>query len=208
MNFVCPKCNGLFAGAERWLNGKACECSPVETTASDNTVVIDARKMKKKKPTHFLDCRGVTDGGIGYASSMRPLLLSALALLLCSCVVRPAIVRTPKGGYVATMGGNFAAKVGPTIAEITTREGDTIKFMSESEDATEVPNTYILAWGAAKLAGIQASVTKNKNALSTKEVLGAQQADVAKAGIAAKGAATSEAIGAGAELVPVKVTAP
>lgn len=39
MTFVCHHCNGLLHGAEKSLNGKPCECSHVETTASDQASI-------------------------------------------------------------------------------------------------------------------------------------------------------------------------
>lgn len=99
------------------------------------------------------------------------LLLACLPLLLASCVVRPVVMNTAKGGYIASMGGVFAAKTGATVAQITTKNGDVIKFASEFEDGTEVPKYLANMYTAAKLA----EMTANSADLKT-----TTDADVAK----------------------------
>lgn len=103
-------------------------------------------------------------------------LLSLVAMLLASCVSRPMVVDKADGSTAVFMGGLVAAKAGPFIAEVTTRNGTHIKVASESEDATDVP----LALAAASVTKNAANATANvaNHAASTKSAtslgLGAQ----------------------------------
>lgn len=77
-----------------------------------------------------------------------------IALLLCSCEVAPFVKENPDGSLTASMGGVFAARRKNTVAEITTRNGNHIKFMSEEESGEDVPVAGIQAlgtYGAAKV---------------------------------------------------------
>lgn len=65
------------------------------------------------------------------------------------------MTRTAKGGYHATSGYTLLAKRQNVVAEVVTREGDTIRYSTTEENSTEVPNTYIGWWGAAKIVKIQ-----------------------------------------------------
>lgn len=91
---------------------------------------------------------------------MKALSFAFLALLsglcLSGCVGGASVTRTAKGGYHATSGYTLLAKRQNVVAEVVTREGDTIRYSTSEENATEVPNTYIGWWGAAKIAKIQA----------------------------------------------------
>lgn len=78
-----------------------------------------------------------------------------LLVSLVGCTGGASVTRTAKGGYHATSGYALLAKRENVVAEVVTREGDTIRYSTTSEDATEVPNTYIGWWGAAKIMRIQ-----------------------------------------------------
>lgn len=104
-------------------------------------------------------------------------------LLLASCTGGASITRTPKGGYHATSGFTLAAKRENVVAEVVTKEGDTIRYSTTSEDSTEVPSTWIWWKGTTKLAQInQPSVLKGTEDKTAVE-LGKQ--DVQKTQIAA-----------------------
>lgn len=89
---------------------------------------------------------------------MRTLLLLILAVLtgcyVPSCTGGASVTRTPKGGYHATSGYTLAAKRENVVAEVVTREGDTIRYSTTNEDSTEVPSTWIWWKGTTKLAKI------------------------------------------------------
>lgn len=155
MEFVCPKCNGLRHGAERWINGHVCQCKPLTawwTSAGTATLPV-----------------------------------LGMMLMLSSCVGAPSVTRTSGGGYHATMGMTVLAKRQGVVAEITTREGDRIKYIVKSEDSTTVATTWMrikLALGLAEeMAGttrdLDAGVTaRNASDNATKEVLGEQDVTV------------------------------
>ncbi len=78
-----------------------------------------------------------------------------ISILLCSCAVDPFVKDYPDGHSLASMGGVFAARRKNVVAEITTRNGNHIKFMSEEESGEDVPVTGIQAlgtYGGLKLA--------------------------------------------------------
>lgn len=114
---------------------------------------------------------------------MRTFLLLILLLSLPSCVVRPGVVHTSGGGYVAFMGAVFAAKVGPTVAQITTKDGDVIKFASESEDGTDVPLGYIAGDVTKTLSGNTAGVANHAATTKSQTTLGLGAQSVEKARI-------------------------
>jgi hypothetical protein len=104
-------------------------------------------------------------------------------LLLASCTGGPSVTRTGNGSYHATAGFTLAAKRENVVAEVVTKEGDTIRYSTTNEDSTEVPSTWIWWKGTTKLAQInQPSVLKGTTD-STAVELGKQ--DVQKAQIAA-----------------------
>lgn len=101
-----------------------------------------------------------------------------LFLLLSSCVGSPSITRTKGGGYHATAGFVLMAKRENVVAEITTKEGDVIKYMTSQEEGEEVPKVGLAAWGVAK-AGAQALSQANHTTTNeTKRILGAQGVQV------------------------------
>lgn len=84
------------------------------------------------------------------------ILACILGFMFCACTGGASVTRTSKGGYHATSGYTLLAKRQNVVAEVVTREGDTIRYSTTEENSTEVPNTYIGWWGAAKIAKIQA----------------------------------------------------
>jgi hypothetical protein len=117
---------------------------------------------------------------------MRALLLPFLAMLVAftSCTGGASVTRTSKGGYHATSGYTLLANRQNVVAEVVTREGDTIRYSTTEENSTEVPNTYIGWWGAAKIMKIQQPAVLKGTEDKTAIELGKQ--DVQKAGIAAE----------------------
>lgn len=111
--------------------------------------------------------------------------LLCLLLLVCvvGCTGGASVTRTSKGGYHATSGYTLLAKRQNVVAEVVTREGDTIRYSTTEENSTEVPNTYIGWWGAAKIMKIQQPAVLKGTEDKTAVELGKQ--DVQKAGIAA-----------------------
>jgi hypothetical protein len=71
--------------------------------------------------------------------------LLCLFLLVCvvGCTGGASVTRTSKGGYHATSGYTLLAKRQNVVAEVVTREGDTIRYSTTEENSTEVPNTLI-----------------------------------------------------------------
>lgn len=115
---------------------------------------------------------------------MKALSFAFLALLsglcLSGCVGGASVTRTAKGGYHATSGYTLLAKRQNVVAEVVTREGDTIRYSTSEENATEVPNTYIGWWGAAKIAKIQAPAVLKGTEDKTATTLGAQDVEKTK----------------------------
>lgn len=107
-----------------------------------------------------------------------------MAFLLSSCSLGPMVVRTPKGGYIATAGGTLAAKRENVVAEVVTREGDTIRYSTTNEDSTEVPTSLIRWKFGVKLAKVQSRAIEKGTEDVTATKLGEQS--VQKADIAAK----------------------
>ncbi len=114
-----------------------------------------------------------------------------IALLLPSCVVAPYVKESPDGSLTASMGGVFAARRKNVVAEITTRQGHVIKYMTEEESGEDVPNNFIAAWLTRGLAKIQGHTTDLKTTTDGSVALGAQQTEVAKETIKAGAAATA-----------------
>lgn len=106
---------------------------------------------------------------------MKALLL--LPLVVVSCTGGASVTRTAKGGYHATSGYTLLAKRQNVLAEVTTKEGDTIRYSSTDENSTEVPNTFLGWWGANKIAGtlLPATLKGTEDVTATK--LGAQEVE-------------------------------
>lgn len=115
---------------------------------------------------------------------MRTLLLPFLALLVAllspACTGGASVTRTSKGGYHATSGYTLLAKRQNVAAEVVTREGDTIRYSTTEENSTEVPNTYIGWWGAAKIMKIQQPAVLKRTEDKTATTLGAQGVEKTK----------------------------
>lgn len=111
--------------------------------------------------------------------------LLCMLLLVCvvGCTGGASVTRTAKGGYHATSGYALLAKRENVVAEVVTREGDTIRYSTTSEDGTEVPMSLIRWKYSWKMLQSQqpAIVKGTEDVTATK--LGAQ--DVEKAKIAA-----------------------
>ena len=115
---------------------------------------------------------------------MKALFLPFLALLsaLCvsGCVGGASVTRTSGGSYHATSGYTLLAKRQNVVAEVVTREGDTIRYSTTEENSTEVPNTYIGWWGAAKIMKIQQPAVLKGTEDVTATKLGAQDVEKTK----------------------------
>ena len=133
--------------------------------------------------------------------------LSLLMCLMCSCTFYRHAASSSAGNHVEDM----VVKVGGTISH---RSSDGSSFASD--DIASFRDFTTAAVGLAA-AGAQRAVSVAKEA--TARNAATQAATVSKADIAAKaateqariaaeGAATSEAIGAGAVVNPIQVTAP
>lgn len=110
-------------------------------------------------------------------------LITILLLLMCSCTGGASVTRTAKGSYHATSGYTLLAKRENVVTEVVTKEGDIIRYSATEENSTEVPNTYIGWWGAAKIAKIQAPAVLKGTEDKTAVELGKQ--DVQKTQISA-----------------------
>ena len=139
------------------------------------------------------------------------------SFILCVCLSSCApFVRVTKDGSV-TISQGFAAKVAGAATKVKTADGLEITQVTKGFNGTEVLNTAIMAGGAAYAAGASAAVAKAREVTSqnaTTQAASVTKADIAakaateQASIAAKGAATSEAINAGAQVTPVTITPP
>lgn len=137
-------------------------------------------------------------------------LLVLLPLLLASCVSRPSVTEIkPDGTKIRySTGVNLMAEVDEVLAEVEAPGGIHLRYAAKREDGTRVPVAGINAWLARGLALIQGRTTDLKTKTDGAVALGAQKTAVQQAGIAAQGKATSEAIGAGAEIAPLTITPP
>lgn len=106
-------------------------------------------------------------------------------MALCSCASGPSITRTPKGGYHATAGFVLGADREGVVAEITTQEGDHIKYVVKKENGTRVLIDWIRMKLGLGLANIADKTEQARIAADRDVTLGAQAAEVEKAGIAA-----------------------
>lgn len=113
-------------------------------------------------------------------ASLLPFLGLLVALLVSSCTGGASVTRTAKGSYHATSGYTLLAKRQNVVAEVVTREGDTIRYSTTEENSTEVPNTYIGWWGAAKIAKIQAPAVLKGTEDKTAVELGKQDVEKTK----------------------------
>lgn len=114
-----------------------------------------------------------------------PVIILILSMLLPSCVVAPFVIDKPDGSTTASMGGVLAARRKNTVAEITTRNGTVIKYMSEEEAGEDVPNNLIAGWTAKNLANIQGGVTKHEASVDSATTLGLDKGVTERAGIEA-----------------------
>ena len=126
--------------------------------------------------------------------------LPLYALLLCSCVHAPVVRRDADGGITASMGGVFMARRKNVLAEITTKEGDRIRYQTEEESGEDVPKSLISAYAAKWLAAIQGDVTKHKDSVDSQTTLGLGAQGVQKEGI--KAGVQTEAIKGGVTELP------
>lgn len=109
---------------------------------------------------------------------MKALIL--LPFLLAACSGGASITRTAKGGYHATSGYTLLAKRENVVAEVVTREGDTIRYSTSSENSTEVPNTFLGWWGSVKIAKALLPATLKGTEDVTATTLGAQDVEKTK----------------------------
>jgi hypothetical protein len=91
-----------------------------------------------------------------------------------------SITRTPNGGYHANAGYTLLGDQEGVVSEISTAEGDHIKFVAKKQSGTR----GLIAWMKTKLGlGLAeaAAGTQNAQIAADRDVaIGAQQADVAK----------------------------
>lgn len=113
-------------------------------------------------------------------ASFLPILAMLVAFVSPACTGGASVTRTAKGGYHATSGYTLLAKRQNVVAEVVTREGDTIRYSTTEENSTEVPNTYIGWWGAAKIAKIQAPAVLKGTEDRTAVELGKQDVEKTK----------------------------
>lgn len=109
---------------------------------------------------------------------MKALLL--LPLVLASCAGGASVTRTAKGGYHATSGYTLLARRQNVIAEVSTKEGDVIRYSTVDENSTEVANTFLGWWGSAKIAKTLLPATLKGTEDVTATTLGAQEVEKTK----------------------------
>src|SRR5687767_10316623 len=95
-------------------------------------------------------------------SVFRGFWLLMAALMMVSCVSGPSITRTPKGGYHANAGYTLLGEQEGVVAEITTAEGDHIKFVAKKQNGARVAVKWLDWWGTKGVGEILAGTEQAK----------------------------------------------
>jgi outer membrane biogenesis lipoprotein LolB len=137
-----------------------------------------------------------------------PNLIACLACLLlasCSTTVEKMTKNGPQGDTYLWVQNQIGGKATWQNSMGSSFAGD---FEKSWADTMQTLGVAVIGWSQASVAKAKELTTRLEAGEITKRQAQEQAARIAEAELAAKAGATSEAIGAGAEITPITVTPP